>query len=100
MNFVVLAMVTAAVVGVQAVDRPAVSLEGSVRRYAAAVSNQDLEGAMAEIAPDQRARWTSWVQEQLGNVYEVRGIAVRSSGLLAPPLDVTSVLDVNHPFQD
>jgi hypothetical protein len=61
---------------------------------------------LAEIAPDQRANWTDWVRSQLGNVYDVRGIAVRSPSFLqrvtqrvpAGPFEVTAVLDVNRAF--
>jgi hypothetical protein len=100
LNGLLLALVSVAVVGVEALDRPAAALEGSVRRYAAAMSNQDLDGAMAEIAPDQRSRWMDWVQGQLGNEYDVRGIAVRARALLAPPIEVTAVLDVNRAYPD
>src|SRR5437868_1761750 len=75
-------------------------VEASVRRYAAAVSQSDMEGAMVEIAPDQRARWNEWVVSQLGNVYEVRGIAVRAPWLLAGPSDVTTVLDVDRSYPE
>jgi hypothetical protein len=100
LNGLLLALVAMAVVGVEVLDRPAASLESSVRRYAVAVSNQDLDSAMAEIAPDQRAHWTDWVRGQLGNVYEVRGIAVRAPSVLGAPTEVTAVLDVNKPFPD
>jgi hypothetical protein len=105
-NGVLLALVALAVVGFQVLDRPEASVEGSVRRYAVAVSSGDLEAALAEIAPDQRALWTDFVQSQLGNVYDVRGIAVRSSSLLqratlhtpGGPFEVTAILDVNRDF--
>jgi hypothetical protein len=88
--------------------RDEAAVEAAVRRYAAAVSNSDLDGALAEIAPDQRAQWTDWVRGQLGNVYEVRGIAVRSPSVLqrastgqgAGPVEVTTVLDVNRGYPD
>jgi hypothetical protein len=84
------------------------SVEASVRRYAAAVTNADLDGAMAEIAPDRRTRWQEWIRGQLGNVYEVRGVAVRSPSVLvratqsvqAGPYEVTAVLDVNRGYAD
>ena len=81
---------------VQLVDRPAVAVETTVRRYASAVSNGDLDSAMAEIAPDQRDHWRDWVSSQVGNQYEVRGIAVRAPSLLATPVEVTVNLDVNR----
>jgi hypothetical protein len=101
-----LVLVALSVVGIQVRDRAEASMEGSVRRYAVAVTNSDLEGALAEIAPDQRANWTDWVRSQLGNVYDVRGIAVRSPSFLqrvtqrvpAGPFEVTAVLDVNRAF--
>ena len=55
MNAALVALVALSVVGIQVLDRAEASVEGSVRRYAAAVTNSDLEGALAEIAPDQRA---------------------------------------------
>jgi hypothetical protein len=103
-----LALVAISVVGIQVLDRAEASVEGSVRRYAVAVTNSDLEGALAEIAPDQRANWTDWVRSQLGNVYDVRGIAVRSPSFLqrvtqrvpAGPFEVTAVLDVNRAYPE
>ena len=99
-NLGLVAFVAVAVASVQAIARPEASLEASVRRYAQAISNADLDAAMAEIAPDQRSRWTDWVRGQLGNVYEVRGVAVRAPSVLRPPTDVTVVLDVNKAFPD
>ena len=103
-----LALVAISVVGIQVLDRAEASVEGSVRRYAVAVTNSDLEGALAEIAPDQRANWTDWVRSQLGNVYDVRGIAVHSPSLLQRVTmhatsgsdEVTAILDVNRDFPD
>src|SRR5438445_182089 len=77
-------------------------------RYAAAVTNSHLDAAMAEIAPDQRERWTDWVRGQLGNVYDVRGIAVRSPSILervaqrmpGGPREVTTVMDVDRAYPD
>ena len=108
LNGLLLAAIGVAVVGGQVLDRPEASVEGSVRRYAAAVSNADLDGAMAEIAPGQRAMWVDWVRGQLGNVYDVRGIAVRSPSVIqrvvdrmpAGPFEVTAALDVNAAFPD
>lgn len=105
---VLLALVALSVAGIQLVARPEASVESSVRRYAAAVSNADLDAAMAEIAPDQRAAWTDWVRGQLGNIYDVRGIAVRSPSVLqritqhvpGGPFEVTAILDVNRDFAD
>jgi hypothetical protein len=103
LTIVVLALVALgvlAVVGVEAWDRPESAVEAGVRRYAIAVSSSDLDGAMAEIAPEQRPRWKAWVQSQLGNVYDVTGIAVRAPWLLARPTDVTVDIDINREFED
>jgi hypothetical protein len=96
LNGALLALLAASIVIVQAADRPEASVEASVRRYATAISNSDLQGALDEVAPDQRARWTDWINGQLGNLYEVRGVAVRAHSLLGPPREVTTVLDVNR----
>jgi hypothetical protein len=103
-----MAITALAIGGIQLTDRAEASVEGSVRRYAAAVTNSDVDAAMAEIAPDQRERWTDWVRGQLGNVYDVRGIAVRSPSLLervarrlpGGPREVTTVLDVDRDYPD
>jgi hypothetical protein len=95
-----LALVALAIVGVEVLDRPQAAVEASVRRYADAVAASDLGGAMAEIAPDQRDRWSAWVQSQLGNEYGVTGIAVRAPWLLGRPTDVTVDLDVNRDYPD
>jgi hypothetical protein len=105
---VLLAFLALAIAGVEVADRAEASIEASVRRYASAITNSDLDAALAEIAPDQRARWSDWVQTQLGNVYEVRGIAVRSPSLVerltqrlpGGPREVTTVLDVDRDYPD
>jgi hypothetical protein len=106
LNAILLAAIALAVVRTQLALRDESAVEASVRRYAVALSSSDLDGAMAEIAPDQRADWADWVRGQLGNIYEVRGIAVRSPDLLEritrgealEPLEVTVVLDVNRGY--
>jgi hypothetical protein len=90
-----LVVVGLCVVGVTAVDKREAAVEAAVRRYASAVSGSDLDGALAEIAPTRRVQWRDWVAGQLGNVYEVRGIAVRSRGA---PFEVTVNMDVNRGF--
>jgi hypothetical protein len=100
LNLFLLAAVGAAIVGVQVWDRPEAAVEGSVRRYAAAVSNSDFDAAMAEIAPSARPTWSDWVRSQLGNVYAVTGIAVRADSLLAAPSEVTVDLDINRGYAD
>jgi len=97
---VLLAVAGLAIFGVQTLDRRASAVEASVRRYAAAVSNSDLDAAMAEIAPPDRERWREWVAGQIGNVYEVRGIAVRSPWILSTPSEVTVAMDVNRGYPD
>jgi hypothetical protein len=99
-NGALLVLVAVAIVGVEAWDRPSAAVEASVRRYSAAVSNADLDGAMAEIAPAERPRWRDWVSGQLGNVYDVTGIAVRTTWLLGQPTEVTTDLDVNRAYPD
>jgi hypothetical protein len=107
-NGLLLVALAMAVVRTQLALRDDAAVEASVRRYAAAVSAADLDGALAEIAPDQRAHWQDWVRGQLGNVYEVRGIAVRSPSLVArvtrgvplEPVEVTTILDVNRDYPD
>src|ERR1700687_2856420 len=97
-NGLLLALVGLSVASIQVLDRAEASVEGSVRRYAAAVTSGDLEAAMAENAPGQRATWTEWVSGQLGNAYDVRGVAVRSPAALqritqhvpAGPIEVTA----------
>jgi hypothetical protein len=99
-NLALLGAVAVAIVGVEALDRPAATVEASVRRYAVAVSNSDFDAAMAEIAPEQRPVWSDWVRGQLGNVYDVTGIAVRSGSLLGAPTEVTTDLDINRGYTD
>ena len=107
-NGVLLGLIGLAIVGIQGLDRSGASVEGSVRRYASAVSNTDLDAAMAEIAPDQRALWEDWVRGQLGNVYDVKGIAVRSPSVAdrvlksptAGRFEVTAILDVNRDYPE
>jgi hypothetical protein len=97
-----------AILSLIVVDRAEASVEQVVRRYALAISSGDLDGALEEIAPDQRESYRDWVSTQLGNLYDVRGIAVRSPALFdrlvrgAPrgPTEVSVVLDVNRNFPD
>lgn len=95
-NGVLLLAVALAILGVEARDRAEAGVEAGVRRYAAAISSADRDAALAEIAPDQRATWNDFVDSQLGNTYDVTGVAVRSASLLGPPTDVTTDLDVNR----
>ena len=103
LNGVLLALMAFAVGVYGLVARTDSAIGGSVRRYAVAMSEADLEGAVAEIAPSRRAAWRAWIEGQLGNVYEVRGVAVRSPSILqgnGSPFEVSIVLDVNREFPD
>jgi hypothetical protein len=100
LNGLLLLLVGSAIVGVQVWDRPEAAVEASVRRYASAVSAGDFDAAMAEIDPTQRNRWSEWVRSQVGNVYDVTGIAVRAGSLLGAPADVTVDLDINRGYAD
>ena len=99
-NGILLVSVAVAIVGVEAFDRSETAVEASVRQYAAAMGNSDLDAALAEIAPDQRAGWSDWVQGQLGNTYDVTGVAVHATTLLAAPIDVTVLLDIDRGYPD
>ncbi len=98
--YALLALAAVAIVGVEVWDRPESAVEASVRRYAAAVTSADGDAAIAEIAPDQREQRNDWVQGQLGNVYDVTGIAVRAPWLLGRPTEVTVDIDVNRAYPD
>jgi hypothetical protein len=108
LNLVLLSALALAVVRTQLTLRQHSAVEASVRAYAAAVTNSDLQGALVEIAPEQRDRWRGFVNSQLGNVYEVRGIAVRSPSVFAraltgdafEPFEVTAMLDVDRGSPD
>lgn len=100
LNLVLIVLIALAILGVEAWDRPAAAVEANVRRYAAAVSNADFDAAMAEVAPEARPTWSDWLRSQLGNVYDVTGVAVRAEWLLGRPLDVTVDLDINRGFED
>ncbi len=103
-NALLLLAVAAAIAGVQLRDRSGPRIDAAVREYAAAVAAGDLDGAMAEVAPAQRAHWTPWVQEQLLNRYDVRAISVRAPSLLdqttrhadARPFEATVAMAVNR----
>ena len=107
-NGALLALIGLAILGVTARDRAEVSVEATVRRYAAAVTASDLDAALAEVVPEQREDWSAWISTQLGNIYDVRGIAVRSPSLLdiaarrapAGPVEVSVVIDVNRDYPD
>lgn len=89
-------------------ERESPRVEGVVQRYAQAVLEQDLERALAEVAPSQRERWRAWVFSQLGNIYDLKAVSVRSPSLIdrlvrrAPgqPTEVTVFMDVNRGWPD
>jgi hypothetical protein len=58
------------------------SPEAPLRTYLAAVTDEDLQAALLEIAPSARAGAAPFVAEQLGNAYHIRGIGVRQPSLL------------------
>jgi hypothetical protein len=95
LNAALLAAMALAIVVVEALDRRDASVEAAVRQYAAAVTNSDLDGAMAEIAPEHRSAWRDFVAGQLGTRYVVTGVAVRAPSLLAAPFEVTTVMDID-----
>jgi hypothetical protein len=99
-NGALILLVGLAILGVEARNRPAAAVEAGVRRYALAVSNGDLDAALAEIAPERRGEASDFVKNQLGNVYDVTGVAVRTSSLLGRPVDVTTNLDVNRAYPE
>ena len=103
LNGLLLLALVAAILGIQVGDRPAGQVDSSVRRYAEAVTRGDLDAAINEIAPPERARWRDWIAGQLGNIYDVRGVAVRAPALLArgvpsAPSEVTVALDVDRGY--
>lgn len=84
--------------------RDSAEVDRTVRHYASAVGRQDLRGAVAALEPAAREPWSAWVSGQLGNVYDVTGVAVRSPSLLdqwlrgaSPvPFEASVRLDVNR----
>jgi len=105
-NAVLLLLTALAVVVFGLVARADTAIAGSVRRYAAGLSSSNLDAALAEIAPSHREMWRDWISGQLGNVYDVRGVAVRSPSLLqrargveaGGAYEVSIVLDVNREY--
>ncbi len=107
-NAALLAAIAAVIVLVQVVDRHSPAVDRTVRRYAAAMAAQDLEGARAEVAPHARDAWTWFIAEQLGNIYDVTAVSVRSPSVLdrllrgAPglPFEATVRMDVNRGYPE
>jgi hypothetical protein len=82
---VVLWLLGAAAVGVGAAAdwrTRASSPEAPLRVYLAAVTNEDLEAALAEVLPASRTDAAPFVAEQLGNGYRVLGLGVQRPSLL------------------
>ena len=105
---VLLLAIGAAIALIVVLDRAEASVEARVRRYALAITLADADAALAEISPLERDTYTGFVDRQLGNIYEVRGIAVRAPSLLqrllarppAGPTEVTVILDVNRGYAE
>ncbi len=102
-NGLLLLSLVASAIALEVVDHSSVLVESTVSRYAQAISSNDPDTALAEIAPDRRSLHRGFVLNQLGNVYVVRVVAVRTPSLLERvahpaargPVDVTVVLDVD-----
>jgi hypothetical protein len=56
--------------------------EAPLRTYLAAVTAEDLDAALLEVAPAARASAAPFVAEQLGNQYRVLGLGVRQPSIL------------------
>ncbi len=56
--------------------------ESAVVAYAAAIGREDLDGALAQLAPKLRDQSAAFVQNQLGNHYTFLGSAVQTDSLL------------------
>ncbi len=103
LNGLLLAAMALVILGVQVLDRDARAIEATVRTYAEAVSNEDLETAAAAVAPGERERWRGWIEPQLGNKYGIRGMGIRSHTVLeqvfqrasGAPFEATVAIDVN-----
>ena len=100
LNGALLLLIAAAIVAEQVLDRNTARVEAAVRGYAAAVTDEDLDAALAELAPEARAGWAEWVGGQLGNIYEVRTVSVRATRFLGRPIEATAVMEVNRGYPD
>lgn len=107
-NGLLLLSIAAAVLAVQGLDRGSPAVDAAVRRYAQSVTRQRLQDAAGEIAPSTRGQWEPWIASQLGNIYEITGLAVRHPSLLARlttgaapgPTEVTVILDLNRGYRE
>lgn len=92
----------------QLLDGAPPRIQATVERYARAMEAQDLQAALAEIEPSDRPRWTAWVESQLGNIYEVKSVAVREpsgldrilAGASGTPTEASVAMDVNRGYPD
>ena len=108
LNALLLLAIAAAIGAVQLTDRSAPAVVQTVNRYAAALQAQDLQATEAEIAPSRRAEWEPFIRSQLGNIYEIKGTAVRAPSLLdrltkgaqSSPSEITVIMDVNRGWGD
>ena len=104
LNLVLLALSAIAIAVVQLLDRPASAVDAVVHDYALAITQNDADRALADIAPDTRADASEFVREQAGNEYQVISVSVRSASLLdwatrrggLQPTDATVTMDVNR----
>jgi hypothetical protein len=83
------------------------SVETVVRRYFTSLEAGDVEAALAALAPPVRERDIAFVENLVGNRYQIAGIAVREPSLLARlggqpagPTDVTVFLEVTQATDD
>lgn len=65
-----------------ALDRPTRQVQALTLRYFDAVERKDLQAALSTLAPEQRERWSAWVDHQTGNRYRLEGLAARAMPLL------------------
>lgn len=108
LNTALLSLLAGIIVAEQLLDRAPPRISATVERYARAMEAQDLQAAVAEIAPADRPGWTAWVESQLGNIYEVKSVAVREpsgldrilAGASGTPIEVTVAMDVNRGYPD
>lgn len=71
--------------------------------YFRAVEQRDLAGALGYLVPEQRIWWREFVENQLGNHYEIVSISVQSPSLLAQlsghesgfPTEATLMIAIN-----
>jgi hypothetical protein len=78
------------------------SPESVVHRYFAALEQDEVEGALAEIDPESRARWSDFVANGAGNSYRLEGTAIRRASLVdrvmgrSTPSEATSFVHITQ----